>query len=438
MTPDSSSHESVLVLGVKAKASIPILETCSALGLRVVAGSEIRHCSGFYSRATDERLLYPSPVTEPDACREFLLDYLSRNEISVLFPTGDEMTEIVSLHQDEFRKHTRLVVPPFEAFRQGRSKILTLKAAQRVGCPIPHTWYIDEMPLEQIAAEAMYPVLVKPAVSSGARGMLLCHQPDELREAFPRVEKAFGDSFVQEYIPQDGMQYKVDMVLDERQELLAAVAYAKLRYYPPDGGSSVLNRTEWRPDIVEDSRKVAAEIGWVGLCDFDFITDSRDGVVKLMEINPRFPESYRATIAAGVDMTEMLYRMAKGEQVEPQLHYEENRYLRFLFGDLMWYLTTEDDRWETHPPFFELFRGDMLYQLLRSNDPGIFFGYVMENLSMLAGRWRPGPRAAAPPRILSALKNGEVSSKALPRPLGVADHLVQHLEVEASSTAGSP
>ncbi|MCK4788195.1 MAG: hypothetical protein KAV87_30915, partial [Desulfobacteraceae bacterium] len=58
--------ETVLVLETHARASVAILESSAAMGLHVIAGSSKKYCCGFYSRATCERLLYPSVDNEPD------------------------------------------------------------------------------------------------------------------------------------------------------------------------------------------------------------------------------------------------------------------------------------------------------------------------------------------------------------------------------------
>jgi len=383
MTNGRKEKEVVMVLEAETKAVVPIIESCAAAGLHVIAGSSKRYCCGFYCHGTRQRVIYPSPELKPDECIDEILGFLKRRRIDVLFPAGDLMTYLVAKRQDQFRRFTRMVLPPYEVFMHGRDKTLTLKAAARAGCPIPLTWYPQEQDLQQIAREASYPVLIKPAVGHGARGITFCRTADELISNYRRIETDYGQSFVQEYVPQTGMQYKVDVILDGSQNLLAGVVYAKLRYYPPTGGSSVLNKTEHRPDILESALKTLRQLKWVGFCDFDFITDPRDNVVKLMEINPRFPESYRATVAAGVDMTRILYRLAKGETVQPQLAYDKDRYVRFLFGDIMWFLTTRSNRWTARPSFFDFFRSDMMYQLVRANDFGPVMGYLLANLSLL-------------------------------------------------------
>jgi len=376
-------RETVFVLEAHGKAAVPVIESCGKMKLYVLAGSSRRYNCGFYCRATRERIVYPCPKHEPDACVAFLIDVLRKRQVSVLFPVGDVMTDLIARHQDEFRKYTRLVLPPYSIFVQGRDKIPTLQAAKRAGCPIPYTWYPKAQSLDQIARESDSPVLSKPAIGIGARGITFCQSPQELMSKFPAIETAFGESFVQEYIPQTGVQYKVDTILDQNQNALAGVVYAKLRYYPPTGGSSVLNKTERRPDIFESAMKVLRELKWFGFCDFDFITDPRDNQVKLMEINPRYPESYRTTVAAGVDMTKIMYQLAMGQTPIPQMDYQENRYVRFLCGDLMWFFTTKDNRWKTQPSFFDFFRSDTLYQLERAHDWGPIMGYLLDNLVML-------------------------------------------------------
>ncbi|PKL50531.1 MAG: hypothetical protein CVV39_01345 [Planctomycetes bacterium HGW-Planctomycetes-1] len=382
MSLDDKSIEKVLILEAGAKAALPIIESCGQMGLYVIAASPRKGC-GSYSKYTKQRLIYPSPRLYPQECLDFLLNFLKQQDISVLFPVGDLMTDLVAQNHKLFSEYTKFVLPLYETFIKGRDKILTLKSATKAGCPIPQTWYPDEHGIEKVVEICYYPNLIKPAIGVGSRGFILCKTRQELLDSFEENQKIYGRCFVQEFVPQTGLQYKVDAIFDKFQNLLAGVVYAKLRYYPADGGSSVLNKTEKRPDILTSALKVMKELNWVGFCDFDFITDPRDNVVKLMEINPRYPESYRATVAAGVDMTKIIYQLAEGQNPQPQLDYLENRYTRFLFGDIMWFLTTKQNRWTAKPSFFSFFRKDMNYQLLRANDFGPIYGYIISNLSML-------------------------------------------------------
>ncbi len=297
----------------------------------------------------------------------------------MIVPLGDLVSELVCRRRQEFLNCSKLMLVPYETFRLGRDKVETLKAAARCGVPIPKTWYPEEQELDEIAAETAWPVLVKPAIANGARGIHFVHAAAQLKQTYADVQASFGRTFVQELIPHKGLQYKVDLILGHDGELLAGVVYSKIRYYPASGGSSVLNETVDRPDILEHAARLARSLGWFGLCDFDFIQDVRDNTPKLMEINPRFPESFRMCEAAGVDFPRILYRLASGETVLPQLNYRKGRYLRFLPGDLLWFFTVGNQRWHTRPSFFNFFDPRTTDQLISLRDLGPIIGYVVEN-----------------------------------------------------------
>ena len=73
-----------------------------------------------------------------------------------------------------------------------------------------------------------------------------------------------------------GMQYKAEILLDADTKILAGGVYDKPRFYPPTGGSSTLNSTVDRPDILDLGSRFLQGIGWYGMGDCDFILDPRD------------------------------------------------------------------------------------------------------------------------------------------------------------------
>lgn len=379
----STRREVALVADASAKSCVAVLESCARMGLYVIAASNYPYACGFYSRATRERAVYPNPEHEPEACLRFLVDLLRRRGVSVIFPLGHHMVAFVAKHQDSLRQYARIVLPPYDVFLKGLDKIPTLKAAAAVRCPIPTTWYPLEEPLDQIARSATYPVLIKPAIGVGARGLTYCHTREELLAKFPNVEAAHGRCFVQEFIPQTGLQHKCAFVLDYSQNVLAAMVYAKLRYYPVSGGSSTLNKSVDHPFIRDHSVRVAQHIKWVGACDMDWITDPRDNTPKLMEINPRFTDTFKMTALVGFDLTRMIYQLGKGETPAPQLQYKTDKYLRFLAGDIMWFLASPRERWSARPSFFDFFRSDTSYLMTGTRDWGPVMGYLLQNASIL-------------------------------------------------------
>lgn len=376
----------VFIFEAEAKSALPTVESFCKRGFHVVVGSSRKYCAAFWSKYVHEKVHIPNDVIEPEKCQQFLLDFVKKRKFEMIVPLGDGVTELVCQKRDAFAELTKLVLTPYENFKLGRDKVETMKAAQKCGIPYPKTWYPEEQDLDEIAREVEYPVLVKPAIANGARGINFVHNPQELKEKYKEVHTAYGRTFVQELISHDGMQYKVDIIMDKDGTCLAGVVYSKIRYYPPSGGSSVLNKSVEHHEILEYAIRIARSIGWYGLCDFDFIYDVRDKKPKIMEINPRFPESFRICQAAGVDFPEILYKMASGEKVEPVTQYKTDRYLRFLPGDMMWFMTAKGQRLKTKPSFFKFFDSATTYQILSLKDPGPILAYLLENLMVLCDK----------------------------------------------------
>lgn len=381
--PNTRKRGEILIFEGEAKAVLPAAESFARRGLRVVVASSRRYCLGFYTRFCRERILMPNQSTEPDQCRDFLLDLVERRRFEMILPLGDEVTQIVCQAREEFLKHTRLVLVPYETFMVFRDKVRTMRAAEQWGVPVPRTFDPQDTDLDEIHRQVEYPVLVKPAFSNGARGIRYAHDKDELLRNYELTARDFGRTFIQEFIPHTGTQYKTELLLDRDGTVLGSFAYAKLRFYPPTGGSSTFNKSLYYPEMVEHAMRLARGVGWYGMADFDFIYDPRDQKPKLMEVNPRVTDTIKIANLAGLDFFEMLHAMAFGRKVEPVHHYRPNLYMRFLPGEIMWFLTAKGQRRQACPGFFRFFGPDVKYLITSASDPGPIMAYVVENLIAL-------------------------------------------------------
>ena len=96
------------------------------------------------------------------------------------------------------------------------------------------------------------------------------------------------------------IQYKSELFVDRDGSIKSACVFDKTRWYPIDGGSTCCSATVHRPDIIESSAKLLKFIDWKGYGDVDLIQDPRDGLAKVMEINPRITACVKICFAAGV------------------------------------------------------------------------------------------------------------------------------------------
>ena len=364
-----------LLIGAEENPALPILASLARAGVEVHAASHRRINVGFFSRHASRRLLIPPPRDE-EAWLERLEAIVARGRYDLVLATGEDHTYLLARHRARFEPHAIVPLPSLPVFMTCRDKSRTMREAARLGIPTPRTFDPDATTAEAIGREAGFPVVVKPNVSDGARGILYPATADELRAAIAATRAAYGPCHVQEFVPHGGMQYKAEVLMDGSGQVRAWCVYSKIRYYPPSGGSSTLNRTVDRPDILESAARMLRGIGWSGMGDCDFIEDPRDGVVRLMEINPRFTRSIKICVRAGVDFPHLLYRMALGESFAPVLTYRHGLMMRYLPADLAWFLRSPDRR-SARPGFFRSFVEAPLEEIFSWDDPGPALAYLL-------------------------------------------------------------
>ena len=372
----------VLLVGAEENPSLPIIVSLAQKGFEVHVASHKRICVGFFSRYAHRRFVYPSPFREEAGFIESLLAYVKKEKFDVMLVAGDRPTDLLAKHREAFIPYTKLPLVDMERYLYCRDKTKTMKAAERAGIPTPKTYYPDEVPIEKLAETLRYPVVLKPNTSDGARGICFPESRNELLRSYASTTARFGACHIQEYVPQTGMQYKAELLLDEKQEVKAWCVYSKIRYYPPAGGSSTLNSTVDRKDILEMAARMLRALRWYGMGDCDFIEDPRDGVPKLMEINPRFTRSIKICSVAGVDFPYLLCKLALGEPFPAVLDYRQGVFLRYLPADILWFLKSRE-RFRSKPSFFWFAGNNLSDELISLRDPGPAIAYLIAKAGSL-------------------------------------------------------
>jgi D-aspartate ligase len=379
---DLYRNRRVLVLGGEENPALPVLKSLGQKGVHLSVASHLPHAPGLWSRYTNTQLRNPDPWENEDAFVAWALDICRRGRYDLVIPLGEMISLWVAKNQEEFRKYTRVPLPELGTYMVGRDKALTMKEASKLAIPIPKTFYPEEESVEAISRLVSYPAVVKPRISYGARGISYPAGPEELKEVCQRTAKQYGKLIIQEFIPQTGKQYKVQSIQDSTRKVKAVGVYEKVRYYPLTGGSSTLNVTLRRDDICGLATKFVEGIGWYGIGDCDFIEDPRDGIIKLIEINPRFTRSIRILVEAGLDFPDLLLRASQGEELAFQNAYKMGLYMRYLLPDCVWFLKSRN-RFRAKPSFFRFLAKDLIYEMLTIDDPKASLAYLYSNIAKL-------------------------------------------------------
>lgn len=367
-------EDRILVTDAEQRKSVPIVRALGRHGLRVVCGESSRWSMGFYSRYCTERYVYPKPEDE-DQFVEWLIQKAKERAFNILFPIDERTMNPVTKHLTELKKYLHVPVVEYPTYMIARDKWQTAETAQKVGIPAPKTWCffsVDEM--HDKRNEVQFPCVIKPRSSTGSRGIRYVSTPKDFDRCYHEVHRAYPFPLVQEFLPPGGDTFGVEMLVDHGN-VVAHFMHRRLREFPVQGGPSTLRESVYDKELVQKAERLLTSIGWHGVAMVEFKVDPRDGISKLMEINPKFWGSIALAIAAGVDFPVLLYRLVKGEKIEARPPYRLNVRCRWLLpGDILHFMTNPD-RWKLKPSFFD-FHGEF-DDLLEKGDLGPVYGMLL-------------------------------------------------------------
>jgi len=358
---------SVFVTDADSRQVLAVIRSLGEKGIAVTAGDSERLAMGFFSKHCTEKVLYPSPVENPDLFKRRLLGYLSKNKIDVFIPVSNPTLLSVSRSLNEFSKHTTVPVPPFTTVIKALDKSLTLNVTKEI--PHPMTFSPEKYSdISRIAKKVSYPLVIKPRTSSGSRGIKYANNASELAYYFKVTAEKYGIPLVQEYIPGDEM-YGVSALLNKDAKVRACFVHKRLRQFPLSGGPSTYRVSVSNELIAKMGIELLEELGWYGVAMVEFKVDRRDGKPKLIEVNPRFWGSLSLAIEAGVDFPYLLYRLAVDGDIPPRRNYKVGVKSRFLlFGDLF-HLVASQKSPQVIMEFLRFYEKNLSYDILDIKDP---------------------------------------------------------------------
>ncbi|MGA9175689.1 MAG: ATP-grasp domain-containing protein [Desulfobacterales bacterium] len=366
------------------RKSLAAVRALGVNGIRITAGESTRLATTAFSRYCHRTVVYPSPLFNPAKFVSFLLRELSRHSYQMLLPMEDETTFLISKFHSEFSRRTYLPIPSFEKLQFANRKDKILKLAEDKGIPIPKTWYIDDITqLNDLKASLPYPVVIKPKNSAGAVGVSYPKNSDELIKQYLTVHRRFPYPLIQERIPSHGNGYGASFLMGKSGDVKASFVHKRLREYPVTGGASTLRESVRNDDVRDMAHTLLKALDWFGVAMVEFKMDPRDGIPKLMEINPRFWGSLSLAVAAGVNFPYLLLKMSRGENFKPVEHYQIGKKCRWLLpGDILHFIFNPK-RMDLLPGFFNFWDKQTSYDILSLKDPLPILGRMLTPLTFL-------------------------------------------------------
>ena len=256
----------------------------------------------------------------------------------VLIPTTDIAALFVAKHAGALEERFRFprVEPALVEALYSKKEMHCL--ARKYGVPTPEAFFPQSRSEAcQFAAGAEYPVVIKAIHDRvlrrrGRVTKVIARNRHELIESYEWMEDPGAPSLMfQQSIPGRDL-WMFNGYFDENSECKVGFTGRKLRQFPAYTGATTLGicmRNEAVASIAEQFMKA---LGYRGVLDIDYCYDARDGLYKVLDVNPRVGSTFR--LFAGkdgaedeVDVVRALYRDLTGQSVHAATAPEGRKWL---------------------------------------------------------------------------------------------------------------
>ena len=367
---------SILILGAGTQGLI-IAKDIKMAGYRVIL------IGGRYNYAGSSRyvdvLIQPDNIPSSPDYLSLVIDTIKHFQVETIVPMGDVLSEFMSANKDTLSQYVKFLMPNIDTWRKAVNKSGLMSICKEKGYPIPFTINSEEE-LRSIPRETIpFPLLIKPNITCGARGMTLVHTYEELMDKYPQIKDEYGDCHFQQYVKQGGAQVEVQLYIDQNKQLVNSSVIYKYRWYPEKGGSSCCAVSVRNDKIVDILYHLLLDLNWVGFADFDTIENPDTGELLIMELNPRVPACVKTAVESGIHWGQII---VDGYLGNPQKEYEycPGEFLRHLGFETLWFLKSSN-RWRMKPSYFKFFGKHIHYQDMSDwTDPLPFITGTLHNL----------------------------------------------------------
>jgi predicted ATP-grasp superfamily ATP-dependent carboligase len=356
-----STQRSAIVTDGLWRKSLSAIRSLGKSGFHVSVMGDSWLTTGFWSRFTKERVLSPTASEHSDEFGLKLLETLEKNPGAVVLPMEEPSLEWILQNLTRVETHGHVLVPSIEGFYAAQDKGMTIQVAKRLNIPHPKTYEpqsVDAL-VETVTKLENQNFVVKPRKGTGSRGILyslsLRGSHDHLKELLSNHSERYGRLLIQDRIPSEGKGQGVSILMNRNSQCVAAFAHERIQQYPNSGGPSTDRKSIHAEQITKWSIELLKELKWKGIAMVEWKVDPRDGVAKLMEINPRFWGSLELAVRSGMDFPTLYAKAALGETIEPIKNYPaEVRCRWFMPGEILRYLSQPQAKRES---LFQFLKG---------------------------------------------------------------------------------
>lgn len=284
----------------------------------------------------------------PPSSQDFiptLLSICEKEKVDVVLPQVTAELFELSKHKKDFENiGTRIAISNHDAIIRSNNKYELMKVSKKLGLPTPEFFLVNNFKdLEKYAMKLGYPenpVVVKPPVSNGMRGLRIINENINYKEQFYKEKptgiitrmddlyRVIGDTFpeliVMEYLPGD--EYSVDVLKTKDDIIIVPRLRMEIRSGITFSGIIVKHK-----EIIKHVEILTEELGLEYAFGYQFKNDT-EGIPRIIECNPRIQGTMVMSTLAGANIIYGAVKYSLGEDI-PQFKIKwGTKFLRYWGG----------------------------------------------------------------------------------------------------------
>ena len=308
-----------------AHGGLGVMRSLGRMGIAVhavngdsgAAAFSSRYCRGGYFWDID------GASTKESAERLSLVGRLA-GQRPLLIPTTDDAAVFVAENAGLLRDAFLFPEQSPALVRALASKREMYYLAKKHGIPTPETSFPQtRLDVARFLEHATFPVMLKGIdgvrlQQRTGKKMVIVRSRQELLDTYDALDEPGNPNLMlQEYIPGgDDTIWMFNGYFNKDSDCLVGFTGKKIRQFPVYTGSTSLGICLPNKAVAKTTREFMKAIGYKGILDIGYRYDARDGLYKVLDINPRLGGTFRLFVAEnGMDVVRALYLDLTGQPV---------------------------------------------------------------------------------------------------------------------------
>jgi D-aspartate ligase len=332
-----SDTPAAIILGKYATSNLGVVRSLAAHHIPTIV-IDARRQSTFFSRYTIG-IQSPDPARSSDTYIAFLLELGRRlPNKGVLFPTGDTETLILTKQYDALVPYYHFTSASYQLIDTLIDKQSLATLLENYHIPHPMTVVVNpESDVSSISKDMAYPCILKPRYPTRFRldfptKVFQVTSPAEFVALMGKAAVKGHAMIAQEIIPGNAdAMFGFNAYYDRAGRVHGPFNYQRIREWPLGFGNGCYLRQVHDPQMERMTTSLLKPLRYHGIVDVEFRRDHRDGVLKLIEINPRLWMQNSFPARLGCNHAYLAYRDALGLALSSPLPCNDSS-VRWVFG----------------------------------------------------------------------------------------------------------